>query len=590
MKYLHDTFRVLQQIGKSLMLPVAVMPAAGILLALGASPAIEFIPPLIKQLMASAGGAVFGNLGLIFAVAIALGFTKNDGVSGVAAVVFYLVMLSTMGISASAQGAETHLILGIESLKTGVFGGVISGLFAAWLFNKYYRIRLPEYLGFFSGKRFVPIASACVAIFIGIIMSFVWPPIGDRIDAMSDWAAYENPTMAFGVYGFVQRLLIPFGLHHIWNTPFFFEVGSFIDQSGNEIRGELGRFAAGDPTAGGLAGGYLFKMWGLPAAAFAIWHSAKPENRMKVGGIMMSGALTSFLTGITEPIEFAFMFVAPVLYVIHAIMASAAFVLCIEWGIKHGTTFSHGLIDYLSLMPQSTNAWWFLLIGPAWAALYYTVFRVTIAAFNLKTPGREDGESVHTGNQVEDLMAHQLVLAFGGKSNITALDACITRLRVSVDAIESVNQQQLKTLGASGVVVVGNNIQAIFGPASENLKTDMEIFLSSAGDEAELGGDKPSAQVACALIPEAKAPLNEQGVNNAKGILGALGGVGNIQRVDDFAMTRLRLEVNDANSIDESALKASGVQGVMSLAGNTLHLIVGDDADQYAEVIANELK
>ncbi|MFT7562024.1 MAG: PTS system glucose-specific IIC component, partial [Flavobacteriales bacterium] len=334
-----NIFSVAQQLGKALMLPVAVLPAAGILLGIGAAD-FTWLPQIVSNAMEGAGGAIFGNMALLFAIGVALGLTKNDGVSALAAVVCYVVTLASLGIFAQLQGYETVKVMGIDSIETGVFGGIICGSVAAILFNKYYRIRLPDYLGFFSGKRFVPIVSAFAAIFIGGALSIIWPPIGLGIEKFSDWAAVGNPTVAFGIYGFVERMLVPFGLHHIWNVPFFYEVGTYVDpDSLGVIHGELERYAKGDPTAGNLAGGYLFKMWGLPAAAIAIWHSARPENRVKVGGIMVSAALTSFLTGITEPIEFAFMFVAPVLYLLHAIMASAAFVFCIEWGVKHGTTF-----------------------------------------------------------------------------------------------------------------------------------------------------------------------------------------------------------------------------------------------------------
>lgn len=583
MTVFHSIFDVLQKVGKALMLPVAVLPAAGILLAVGAAD-FSILPSLVSQTMESAGGAIFGNLPIIFAIGVALGLTNNDGVSALGAVVFYGVLLATMGVIAGSMGVETKSILGIQSLDTGVFGGIISGLGGAILFNKYYRIKLPDYLGFFAGKRFVPIASAFVAIAVGIIMSFVWPPIGKGISSFSDWAANGNPTLAFGIYGFVERLLIPFGLHHIWNSPFFFEVGSYVNpETGEVIRGEIQRFVQGDPTAGALAGGYLFKMWGLPAAAIAIWHTAKPENRVKIGGIMMSGALTSFLTGITEPLEFAFMFVAPVLYLIHAILASAAFVVCIELGIKHGTTFSHGLIDYVTLFPQSSHALWLLVLGPMWAALYYVVFRFAITKFKLLTPGREE-ETVAETTQVEGLMAHQLVLAFGGASNITALDACITRLRTTVADISKVNQVQLKTLGASGVLVVGNSMQAIFGPASENLKTDMEIYLKTAGAEAELSDNTTS--VASNVEPSVTAELiklSTEEMNMLPAIIKALGGASNILRINDFAATRIRLELKEKNVVDEAALKAAGVSAVMLLAGNVVHLIVGEKAAPIAE-------
>src|SRR5215208_3699428 len=409
-------FGWLQKIGKSLMLPVSVLPVAGILLGVG-SAKFGWLPPVVSNVMAQAGGAVFSNLPLIFAIGVALGLTGNDGVAALAAVVGFAVMVATMGVMAPLVGYEPRTIMGIPSIETGVFGGILIGAIAAILFNRFYRVQLPAYLGFFAGKRSVPILTACAAVFAGIALSLVWPPIGRAIDHFSHWAASENPALAFALYGVVERSLIPFGLHHIWNVPFFFEVGHYVDPTTHQvIRGEINRFVAGDPTAGNLAGGYLFKMWGLPAAAIAIWRAAKPENRARIGGIMISAALTSFLTGITEPIEFAFLFVAPVLYGIHALLAGAAYFVCIELGIKHGTTFSHGLIDYVVLFPHSSRGLWFLWLGPLWALMYYTLFYTLITRFNLKTPGREVEEpaGVAAVDVPSGSLAERLVAAFGG--------------------------------------------------------------------------------------------------------------------------------------------------------------------------------
>src|SRR6185503_19141973 len=382
-------FAMLQKTGESLMLPVSVLPVAGLLLGIG-SAHFTWLPSALSDVMAQSGGAIFGNLPLIFAIGVALGVTQNDGVAALAAVVGYSVLLATMGVMAALFGYEPTTIMGIKSIETGVFGGIVIGSIAGWLFNKYFRIQLPSYLGFFAGKRFVPIVTALAAISVGIVLSIIWPPIGSAIDTFSRWGSSENPAAAFTLYGIVERALIPFGLQHIWNVPFFVEVGQYVDPAtGEVIRGEIHRYTAGDPTAGNLAGGYLFKMWGLPAAALAMWQSAKPENRAKVGGIMISAALTSFLTGITEPIEFSFIFVAPFLYAVHALLAGVAYFTCIELGIKHGMTFSHGLIDFIVLFNRSSNAWAFFVLGPLYAGIYYGLFRVVIQRFDLKTPGRE---------------------------------------------------------------------------------------------------------------------------------------------------------------------------------------------------------
>ena len=584
-------FTFLQKIGKALMLPVSVLPVAGILLGIG-SAHFGLIPDLASDIMAQSGGAIFGSLAIIFAIGVALGLTHNDGVSALAAVVGYVVLLATLGVMAKALGVESKNLMGIMSIDTGVFGGIVIGGIAAALFNRYYRIELPPYLGFFAGKRFVPIITAFAAIGTGIVLSIVWPPIGAGIKAFSHWAAESNPALAFSIYGVIERLLIPFGLHHIWNVPFFFEVGSYLDpNTGKVITGEIQRYIAGDPTAGNMAGGYLFKMWGLPAAAIAIWHCALPENRAKIGGIMISAALTAWLTGITEPIEFAFMFVAPVLYLIHALLAGVAYFLCIEVGIKHGMTFSHGTIDYILLFPQSTHALWLLVLGPLWALLYYTVFRTVILKFDLKTPGREVEEAVSLVDAQSDVafsFARQLTLAFGGRSNIKNLDACITRLRVELADISKANPAKLKALGAAGVVVVGNNMQAIFGTQSENLKTDMEEYLRTAGPEAD-AVEEPSPVTApppAGIVSKLRDP---EAADKARQVIAALGGAGNIQRVDACAETRLRLVIGNAGSVDEGALQAAGVMGVMRLANQTLHLIVGLNADQYAAEMQGQL-
>ena len=381
--------------------------------------------------------------------------------------------------------------MGIPTIETGVFGGIIVGLIAASVFNRFYKVQLPAYLGFFAGKRSVPIITAFAVIVAAVILSFIWPPIGNAIQAFSNWAVHGQPALAFTIYGVVERSLIPFGLHHVWNVPFFFQAGEFVDPStGQTVRGEIARFIAGDPTAGNMTGGYLFKMWGLPAACAAMTLAARPENRAKVGGIMISAALTAFLTGITEPIEFAFLFVAPVLYAIHAALAGVAYMVCILLGIKHGFTFSHGLIDYVVLFPKSTNALWLFVLGPIWAAMYFVVFSFFIRKFNLMTPGREAVDeaaaAAHTASG--DAFSLQIVRALGGRSNIVDLDACITRLRVKLKDSSKVNAEKLKAMGAAGVVMVGDGVQAIFGTRSDVLKTEIGEYLKIGGSGGGRGG------------------------------------------------------------------------------------------------------
>ena len=576
-------FGWLQKIGKSLMLPVSVLPVAGILLGVG-SAKFAWLPETVSSVMAQAGGAVFGNLPLIFAIGVALGLTGNDGVAALAAVVGFAVMVATMGVMAPLVGYEAKPIMGIPSIETGVFGGILIGAVAAILFNRFFKVQLPPYLGFFSGKRSVPIITAFAAVLAGIVLSFVWPPIGRQIDVFSHWAAESNPAVAFAIYGVVERSLIPFGLHHIWNVPFFFEVGQYIDpETGKIIRGEIYRFTAGDPTAGHLAGGYLFKMWGLPAAALAMWRTARPENRAKVGGIMISAALTSFLTGITEPIEFAFLFVAPLLYAIHAVLAGAAYFLCVELGIRHSTTFSHGLIDYIVLFPNSQRGLWFLWLGPLWALMYYTLFRTLIVKMDLKTPGREledvtapaaEGPAGRGG----DGMAPGLVAAFGGAGNIKNLDACITRLRVELRDVTKASPTALKALGASGVVQVGDGVQAIFGTRSENLKTAMDEYMRAGGTGAAAA---PPVAAPSRGVPVMRVEPTLEDRTRAAAIVEALGGHENIVGVEPLAVTRIRVEVRDASRVRKAELERAA-SGVLSVSDRVLHVVVGQNAERYA--------
>ena len=586
-------FGWLQKIGKSLMLPVSVLPAAGILLGVG-SAKFTWLPVSVSSVMAQAGGAVFGNLPLIFAIGVALGLTGNDGVAALASVVGFAVMLATMGVMAPLVGYEPKPIMGIPSIETGVFGGILIGAVAAILFNRYYRLQLPSYLGFFSGKRSVPIMTAFLAIVVGIVLSLVWPPIGNQINRFSHWAANGNPAAAFAIYGVVERSLIPFGLHHIWNVPFFFEVGTYLDPAtGKEIHGEIYRFTAGDPTAGHLAGGYLFKMWGLPAAAIAMWRAARPENRAKVGGIMISAALTSFLTGITEPIEFAFLFVAPVLYGIHALLAGVAYFVAVTLGIHHSTTFSHGLIDYVVLYPNSQRGWWLIPLGLVWAGVYYVLFTTLIHRMHLKTPGREvevaEAATADTGAAVPvevpvgaaaDGMAARLVAAFGGAANIRSLDACITRLRVELADVSRASPEALKALGAAGVMKVGSGMQAIFGTRSENLKTDMEDYMKSAGAvvAAPPVSTPKTVSPAVTVTPGHRA--------RAAALAAALGGNDNIESVEVVAITRLRVALGDEGRIDERALERAGAGGVMRVSDRVVHVIVGEDAAGLAAAMA----
>jgi PTS system glucose-specific IIC component len=627
MSFSQSAFSLMQKIGKSMMLPVSVLPVAGILLGVG-SANFSWLPSIVSLTMAQAGGAIFGFLPLLFAIAVAVGLTDNDGVAALASAVGYLVLLATMGVvtaflalrhgvpaniagapaahdligqirqvlaAAVAQGkitigtTEITSIMGMGSIETGVFGGIVIGLVAGWAFNRFYRVQLPSYLGFFAGKRSVPIITAFAAIAVGALLSVCWPPVGGVIQHFSNWASTGQPIVAFTIYGFVERLLIPLGLHHVWNVPFFFEVGHYVDPAtGQTIRGEVNRYIAGDPSAGNMAGGYLFKMWGLPAAAMAMWRSAKPENRSRIGGIMISAALTAFLTGITEPIEFAFLFLAPALYVVHAVLAGLAYGLCILLGVKHGMTFSHGLIDFVVLYPKSHRAAWFFWLGPAYAAFYYGVFRYAIVKFDLKTPGREDEQATtaEAKNAVAENFALQIVRGLGGRSNIVSLDACITRLRVKLHDVSKVNAPKLKALGAAGVLVVGDSVQAIFGTRAENYKTDVLEYLKVAGPEAdELDDPSPiQAQQPPSQAPPSQLPRAPEAYAAWKSyaVIAAMGGRENIDLVQACAGTRLRVLVKDSTLLDEGAIRAAGITGIARLSSNVLHLLAGLNTDRYA--------
>ena len=569
-----QAFAFLQKIGKSLMLPVAVLPVAGLLLGIGSgllNAEIAWLPSLIPQVMSQSGNVIFDNLPLIFAIGTTLGLTENDGVAALAAVVGFLVLQATMGVMADVLwyhvSAEQETLgvlaqaldydvsfvrkvvstnVGIKTIQTGVFGGMFVGIVAAYIYKRFYKIQLPPYLGFFAGKRSVPIITALAAIVLGILLSFVWPPIQEKINAFSMWAAYSSPVVAGATYGFVERLLLPFGLHHIWNVPFFFEIGQYVNKAGELVTGDIPRFFAGDATAGILGGGFLIKMFGLPAAALAIFHTAKPENRLKVGGIMASGALTAFLTGITEPLEFTFLFVAPMLYFIHAVMVGSAFAVINLTGAHIGYTFSQGAIDYMLFYALDTKPWMVFVLGPVYAVLYYVVFRFFITVFDMKTPGRE-AESLKQDEAVASngAMAEKLVAAFGGRENIEALDACITRLRLVVKDVDKVDDGALKNLGASGVMRIGNNVQAVFGTHSEILKTEMEEYLR--------GG------TSSAVVP-------------SEAVARALGGSANIEQTAKTSDGGVHVKLKDDSKIDEDALRQAGITLMYHLENGVVYI------------------
>ncbi|MGM0793199.1 MAG: glucose-specific PTS transporter subunit IIBC [Bacillota bacterium] len=525
-------FGVLQKVGKALMLPVALLPAAGILLAFGnalQNPALLDLAPflenggveMVASVMENAGNIVFSNLALLFAVGVAVGLAGGEGVAALAAIIGYLIMNVTMGtvLGIEAKDLEGSMeyanVLGIPTLQTGVFGGIIVGILAASMYNKFFEIELPSYLGFFAGKRFVPIATAASAVVLGLLMIIIWPPIQSALNAFSQNMVHANLTLSAFVFGVIERSLIPFGLHHIFYSPFWYEFGQYTTNAGELVRGDQRIFMAEikdrvqDLSAGTfMTGKFPFMMFGLPAAALAIYHEARPERKAIVGGLMASAALTSFLTGITEPLEFSFLFVAPVLFGIHAIFAGLSFMTMHLLDVKIGMTFSGGLIDYIlfGLINPQTNAWIVIPVGIVFAVIYYFGFRFAIRKFNLKTPGREDveEEDVAEGENIGGDLPYQILEAMGGQENISHLDACITRLRVSVNDIKDVDKNRLKKLGASGVLEVGNNIQAIFGPRSETIKGQMkDIMTGKKPRPAEKAPEKGVEQQIEEVNPEA---------------------------------------------------------------------------------------
>ncbi|MBA9028614.1 glucose-specific PTS transporter subunit IIBC [Peribacillus huizhouensis] len=498
-------FGILQKLGKAFMLPVAMLPAAGLLLGLGNAAqqdvTLQYLPfldanwiQLVARVMEDSGGVIFSNLALIFALGIAIGLA-GDGAAALAALVGYLVLnrvMSTwMDVTPEMVASDPSFanVLGIPTLQTGVFGGIIVGLIAAYSYNRFHNIEMPSFLGFFSGKRFVPIASAVLSLIAGLFMLLVWPPIQDAMNSASLWLIEEGTYFAVFFFGFIKRLLIPFGLHHIFYAPFWYEFGTYTTVAGEIVRGDMTIFFAQlkdgvDITAGNfMAGEYPIMMFGLPAAALAMYHTARPEKKKIVAGLLGSAALTSFLTGITEPLEFSFMFVSPVLYVIHAVLDGLAFVLMTFLSVNIGYTFSGGAIDFLlfGILPGKEPWWITIILGLVFAVIYYVIFRFAINKFNLMTPGREkvgDEQSQEGKKGTVNELPYNILDAMGGQDNISNLDACITRLRVSVNDVKDVDKARLKQLGAAGVLEVGNNIQAIFGPRSETIKSQMKDIMS----------------------------------------------------------------------------------------------------------------
>jgi len=527
-------FGVLQRVGRSFMLPIAILPVAGLLLGLGSSFTNETMLKTyglwnvmgpgtlfnaIFQVMSDAGNIVFANLPIIFAMGVAIGMAKKEKeVAALSAAIAFFIMHASIGAMITINGgAEKMLegatadVVGITSLQMGVFGGIIVGLGVAALHNKFYKIQLPQVLSFFGGTRFVPIICSLVYTLVGILMFFIWPVIQSSIYSVGDLVLNSGYAGTW-VYGFMERLLIPFGLHHVFYLPFWQTgVGGTMEVGGQLIEGAQNIFFAqlADPTVTEfsvsatrfMSGKFPLMIFGLPGAALAMYKTAKPEKKKEVEGLLLSAALTSMITGITEPLEFTFLFVAPLLYGIHCVFAGLAYMLMHVFKVGVGMTFSGGLIDMFLFGIMQGNAktnWiWIVIVGVVYFIVYYLLFSFLINKLDLKTPGRDDSDEVklYRRSDVEakkkgeakadnvnssDELSEMICKGLGGKKNISDVDCCATRLRCTVYKAELVNDSLLKNTGASGVVHKGNGVQIIYGPRVTVIKSNFEDYLETA--------------------------------------------------------------------------------------------------------------
>ncbi|WP_412548078.1 N-acetylglucosamine-specific PTS transporter subunit IIBC [Pseudomonas sp. PDM19] len=537
------------------MLPIAILPIAGLLLRLGDKDLLNIL------LIHDAGNAIFANLALIFAIGISVGFARdNNGTAGLAGAVGYLVMMSTL--NAIDPG-----------INMGVLSGIISGLVAGALYNRFKDIALPQYLAFFGGRRFVPIVTGLAALGLGVLFGLIWPPIQQVIDDLGNLLVGSGSLGAFA-FGVLNRLLIVTGLHHILNNLMWFVFGAFTDpDTGRQITGDLARYFAGDPKGGQfMAGMFPVMMFGLPAACLAMYRNARPERRKLVGGLLLSMALTAFLTGVTEPIEFAFMFLAPLLYLLHALLTGLSMAITDLLNIRLGFTFSGGAIDLALGWGKSTNGWMLWPLGLCYAAAYYFVFDFCIRRFQLKTPGREeidentDGETVSSPSEQR---APAFIKALGGAANLEVVDACTTRLRLKLKDRNKASDAQLKALGAMAVVRPGKagSLQVVVGPEADSIADEIRRALP-AGILQESAA--PSISDDSAPPPAELVSSREAGE-----WLQALGGQDNLRSVETVALTRLRVAVKNAEQLQRDRLAELGCQGVSQVAEGVYHLLVG---------------
>jgi len=473
----------LQKIGRSLMFPIATLPAAALLLRLGSDDMLGAVPNdvvhYIASIMAASGNAILGNLPIIFAIGIAMGLAHdNSGGAALAGAIAHLVLVAVLG---SIN----------EDLNMGVFGGIIAGVTAGLLYNKFYNVKFPEWLSFFGGRRFVPIITSITMAILGGILAVVWGPIQGGIDGVGNWLIGAG-EVGVGMYGFLNRLLIPVGLHHVVNTVIWFDFGEFTNAAGEIVKGDIHRFLAGDPSAGHFQAGFFpIMMFGLPAACLAMYFAAKKEKRAAVGGMFVSIALTAFLTGVTEPIEFTFMFLSPVLYGIHAVLTGISLAVSYIIGFRDGFGFSAGLIDYLLNFGLADKPWLLIPLGLGFGAIYFVIFYFLIKKLNLKTPGREDEDEDGTdadstiSNDL-DVRAYKTIEALGGQNNIKQVDYCTTRLRMTVGDVDQVDEKALKRTGARGIMRISKtNVQVIIG-------TSVEFLAEAIKDRLKKGNLTPT--------------------------------------------------------------------------------------------------
>jgi PTS system N-acetylglucosamine-specific IIC component len=556
----------LQPLGRALMLPIAVLPIAGLLLRLG-QPDLFNLP-----FVAAAGGAVFDNLGLLFAAGIGAGIARDgNGAAALAGLVCFLIatrgaatllvvppdVLAGIAKDALDAAGDAWRTKAIDKLSVPI--GIISGLIAGAAYNRWSGIKLPDYLAFFGGRRFVPIVSGLAGLFVGGIVGFAYVDIAAGVDSLSRLVIGSGTTGLF-LYGVLNRLLIVTGLHHILNNVAWFIVGDY-----HGATGDLKRFFAGDPSAGGfMAGFFPVMMFGLPAACLAMYRAALPARRKAVGGLLLSMALTAFLTGVTEPIEFSFIFLAPALYGLHMLLTGFAFVVMQLLGVKLGFTFSAGVIDYVLNFSKATRPLLLLPVGAAYFLIYYAVFSVAIRRFDLKTPGREPEAAqadVETGER-----GAAFVAALGGAANLSSIDACTTRLRLVVVDQAMVDEARLKALGARGVLrPSAHGLQVVVGPIADQVATEMR---AAAGALVAPTAAAPVAAAAMAKV-------------DAQPWLAALGGRDNVIEAG-AASSRLWLRLHDPAKLDAAALKALGTHAIATPGQDIVHLIVGTDAAPIA--------